>query len=211
MGYGRVCANFRKPQTGVAECDILPDMPALRPRAELFVQTLIRGAKHSVTARQAYIAAGYTARDGSADACASKLLKTDKVRARLEELGRPMMKRTQVSVESLLNELERTIGDARLAGQHGVAVRALELSAKLVGLLKEKVEIEHHYGGDREEILDRLEQRHGREAMDILRQALDQDYTKPMLEKRARHAIDVSPKAGRSEADIALEELRPRK
>jgi phage terminase small subunit len=183
-------------------------MPALKPRPELFVQTLVRGAKHGISARQAYIAAGYTARDGSADACASKLLKTDKVKQRMEEITRPAVRKTQVSVESLLNELSQTIEDARSAKQHGVVIAALTLSAKLVGLLRERIDVNVEVGGTRDEILDRLERRHGSEAMSLLRAALDKaDYSLPVIEKRERREIEA---AGRSEADIALEEFRPR-
>lgn len=51
------------------------------------------------------------------------------------------MRRTRVSIESLLNELEQTITDARADGQHSVVIGALTLSAKLVGLLRDKIEI----------------------------------------------------------------------
>ena len=153
--------------------------------------------------------AGYKTSGHGSEVAASRLLKDVEVKGRLDELARPAVQKTRISVESLLSELETTIADARAAKQNTVVVQALTLSAKLVGLLKEKVVIEHNYGGDREQILSRLEQRHGVEAMSILRAALDKaDYTKPMIDKPARRQIEAG---GRSEVDIALEDFRPRK
>jgi hypothetical protein len=107
-----------------------------------------------------------------------------------------------------LSELETTIADARVAKQNAVVVQALTLSAKLVGLLREKIDVNVEVGGTRNEIFDRLEQRHGREAMDVLRAALDKaDYALPVIETRARREIEAS---GRSEADTMLEE-QPRR
>jgi hypothetical protein len=182
-------------------------MPVLKPRAELFVQTFIRGAKQGVTARQAYIAAGYAARGDAADACASRLLSSAKVRARMDELARPMVRKTAFTLESLSEECERTIRDARLAGQHGVAVRALELAAKLHGLLTTKIDVHHSVGVEREEILARLGEKYGADVADTLRNALGS----PVIEARALRAPrDVTPSAGQSEADAWLEE-QPRR
>jgi phage terminase small subunit len=185
-------------------------MAPLKPhRRELFCRAVITAAKLGKSQGWAYTEAGYSAGEMSAHANASRLLKNDSIKGRIAELGAPAVKRTQVSVESLLNELETTIKDARAAKQHNTVVQALTLSAKLVGLLREKIDVSVEVGGTREEILDRLEQRHGSEAMAVLRAALDNsDYTKPMIEKRERHAIETT---GRSEADIALEDFCPRK
>jgi hypothetical protein len=75
----------------------------------------------------------------------------------------------------------------------------------LHGLLREKLDITHEVGISRAEILDQLEQRYGREAIEALRAALDQGYpSTPLIDQRTtRHA---SPTAARSEADIWLEE-----
>jgi hypothetical protein len=153
--------------------------------------------------------AGYKTSGHGSEVAASRLLKDVEVKGRLDELARPAVQKTRISVESLLSELETTIADARAAKQNTVVVQALTLSAKLVGLLKEKVVIEHNYGGDREQILSRLEQRHGREAMDVLRAALDKaDFATPLIEKRPRHEIEASD---RSEVNAMLEDVRPRK
>jgi hypothetical protein len=185
-------------------------MPTLKPhRRELFARNVIKAAQTGKSATWAYEQSGYTTTGNASEAAASRLLSDVKVQARISEIGRPAVQRTRVSVESLLNELETTISDARSENQHSVVIQALTLSAKLVGLLKEKVEIEHSYGNSRAEILDQLEQRHGREAIDVLRAALDNtDYTKPLITK----AITIdAPSAGRSEADIVLEERRREK
>lgn len=54
----------------------------LNPRQRRFVEGIARG----LPSRQAYIEAGYAARDGAADACASRTLKTAKVAAALKEI-----------------------------------------------------------------------------------------------------------------------------
>jgi hypothetical protein len=184
-------------------------MPQLRPRREAFCRNILKSVKDGTSIAQCYERAGYKTSGHASEANASRLLKDAEIKQRIDELARPAVQKTRISVESLLSELETTIADARAAKQNTVVVQALTLSAKLVGPLKEKVEIEHNYGGDREQILSRLEQRHGREAMDVLRAALDKaDYATPLIEKRPRHEIETT---GRSEADIALEDVRPRK
>jgi hypothetical protein len=181
-------------------------MPALKPRPELFVQTLVRGAKQGVTARQAYIAAGYDARGAVADACASRLLSSEKVKARMDELARPAMRKTGFSLESLSNEVAQTIRDARAAGQHGVVTRALELAAKLHGLLTTKIDVEHSFA-DRAEAFQMISKRHGEEVAGILREALEHGADAVIEERRALRARDVTPSAGRSEADAIIEEM----
>jgi len=117
-------------------------MPALkRPRQELFVRNLINGAKKGVTQRQAYIEAGYEARGDYADACASRLASSDKVKARMDEIIRPPLRKSRVTVESLLAELDTTVKDAREAKQHAVVVNALKLMADLLGMLRTQIEV----------------------------------------------------------------------
>jgi Terminase small subunit len=113
---------------------------ALKPRQEKFAQLIAKSPKTGMSITDCYLAAGYKTEGESAHAAASRLLGTVTVKARVDEILRPAVVRTRVSVESLLNELEQTISAARRDGHHGAVVQALTLSAKLVGLLREKVE-----------------------------------------------------------------------
>jgi phage terminase small subunit len=118
-------------------------MPALRnQKHELFVQGFIKGAKKGVNARQAYLGAGYDCSDASADQSASRLLsKSVKVQQRMNEILQPATRKARVTVESLLDQLDETITAARTDGHHNAVVSALTLSAKLVGLLRERIEV----------------------------------------------------------------------
>jgi hypothetical protein len=117
-------------------------MPTLRnQRRETFCRMIIEAAKRGLPQTWAYEKAGYQADGHSAEVNASRLLNYAEIKARIAELGAPAVRKTRVSIESLLNELEMTINDARGDGQHSVVVNALTLSAKLVGLLRDRVEI----------------------------------------------------------------------
>jgi hypothetical protein len=117
-------------------------MPALRPhRREVFAHMAIKAAKTGKPQSWAYKQSGYNTDGNSAEAAASRLLSDVKVQMRIDELTRPAVKKTGVSVESLLLQLDETIADARKAKQHSVVVQCLSLSAKLVGLLRDRVEV----------------------------------------------------------------------
>src|ERR1700761_167286 len=117
-------------------------MPVLRsPRREMFAQAVAKSPKTRASLAQCYEASGYKTTGHGSEAAASRLLSTVEIRTRIDEILRPVTARTRVSIESLLNELETTITDARADGQHGVVIGALTLSAKLVGLLRDKIEV----------------------------------------------------------------------
>jgi hypothetical protein len=116
-------------------------MPVLHsPRRETFAQLIAKSPKTGLSQGECYTQAGFKTGGRSADACASRLLTDANVRDRISEILAPVTKKTRVSVESLLSELEQTIGEARADGQHSVVVGALALSAKLVGLLRDKLD-----------------------------------------------------------------------
>jgi hypothetical protein len=117
-------------------------MPPLRnPKHELFCQRIATSPKNGLSQGQCYEASGFKTNGRSADACAARLLTEANVRNRISELIEPAVKKARVSIESLLDQLETTITDARATKQHSVVIQALTLSAKLVGLLRERVEI----------------------------------------------------------------------
>lgn len=93
----------------------------------------------------------------------------------LEQMQRPVARKARVSVESLLDQLDQTIEAARADGQHSVVVNALTLSAKLVGLLRERVTIEHEFVhlDTPEKVLDQIRLEFGDEAARAIEKALD--------------------------------------
>jgi hypothetical protein len=151
-------------------------MPALKNlRRELFAQNVVKNARNGLNLTEAYRASGYKGTGHTAEACASRLLSFDEVKMRIDELARPAVRKTRVSIESLLDELEVTIQDARADGQHSVVVGALTLSAKLVGLLRDRIEVgspgEYRDCQTPEDAIDALIERCGdaRSVLDLLR------------------------------------------
>jgi hypothetical protein len=117
-------------------------MPTLKnQRHELFCRNLIEGAQRGWSATDAYIKAGYKGEEGVARACASRLLTNENVKRRLEELNAPAVKKTQITVETLLNKLEANIIGAEAKGQHGAVNGSIGLMAQLRGLLINRTEI----------------------------------------------------------------------
>lgn len=106
---------------------------------ELFAQAIARGE----TGRQAYYSAGFTASPGAADVGASRLLKTDKVAARVLELR----SRQGTAEKTILTKawvIEQTIELQRkavTAGAYGPAAKCMELLAREVNAFIQKSEV----------------------------------------------------------------------
>ena len=107
--------------------------PLSNPRHERFAQALLQGE----TADAAYEQAGFKANRGNA----SRLKANDSILARLSELQATAAKAAEVTVQSLLGELEEARSRADSLDQLSAAVRAIEAKAKVSGLLVQKVEV----------------------------------------------------------------------
>ena len=103
------------------------------PRHELFAQELAKGK----SATEAYTLAGYKACRQNA----ARLTTNDDIRARLAELQATAAKASEVTIQSLLNELEDARVKASNLDQLSAAVRAIEAKAKVSGLLVQRVEV----------------------------------------------------------------------
>jgi hypothetical protein len=115
-------------------------MPTLRnPRHEAFARNLVEITKSGGTRGRAYTAAGYRAGNGAAEANASRLLSNanNGVADRVKELMAGGAKRAEVSVASLLNELEAARAGATSVEQYGAAIQAIAGKARLAGLDRE--------------------------------------------------------------------------
>ena len=109
----------------------MPPLP--NPRHERFAQALFKGE----TADAAYEIAGYKANRGNA----SRLKANEYILMRLAELQAAASKSAEVSVASLLQELEDAREKASNLDQLSAAVRAIEAKAKVSGLLINRTEI----------------------------------------------------------------------
>jgi hypothetical protein len=109
-------------------------MPVLKnPRHEKFVQLLFEGEP----AIRAYELAGYKPHQGNS----SRLRWFEMVQGRLAELQAAAAKRSEITVESLMAELEDARQKATDLNQLSAAVRATGEKIKLSGLAVQKIEI----------------------------------------------------------------------
>jgi hypothetical protein len=108
-------------------------MPVLKnPRWERLAQELAANK----TATEAMKAAGYSDPRNS-----TRLTKKDVIRARVEELQSRGAERAEVTVASLLDELEHARQRADGLDQLSAAVKAISEKAKISGLLVQRVEV----------------------------------------------------------------------
>jgi hypothetical protein len=113
-------------------------MPPLEnPRWENFAQELATGK----SASEAFVLAGYKANDGNC----IRLKGNERVSARVKELvertAANAAARAQVTVESILNELEDARKQAAEINQPSAAVSAIVAKAKVAGLIVDRKEV----------------------------------------------------------------------
>jgi hypothetical protein len=109
----------------------MPPLP--NPRWERFTRALFEGA----TADEAHTKAGYSKNRGNA----SRLKANESVSTRLAELQQEAAVSSQVTVESLLRELEHARKRADSLDQLAASVKAIEAKAKVSGLLVQRLEV----------------------------------------------------------------------
>jgi hypothetical protein len=107
--------------------------PLRNPRHERFAQALFEGKPAST----AYAKAGYSPHDGNC----IRLRGNERVQARLVELQQEAAASSQVTVASLLRELEDARLRANSLDQLGSVVKAIAEKAKISGLLVSRVEV----------------------------------------------------------------------
>jgi hypothetical protein len=119
-------------------------MPILRnARHESFAQQLVHGQKYGWTRGSCYSRAGYKAEGEGAEVNASRLLRNAKngIAARVAEIVGNGAKRAEVSVQSLLNELDHVLAGAVDDKQFGAARAAIDSKARLKGLFIDRLEV----------------------------------------------------------------------
>jgi phage terminase small subunit len=114
-------------------------MPKLRnARHERFVMALAEGK----TAKVAYSGAGFRSTGNATDVNASRLQKNPAVKARLAELQQKHARKVEVTVESLVAELDEMRRKAIVLKQLSAGVQAIMGKAKLLGLITDKVDMD---------------------------------------------------------------------
>jgi len=112
-------------------------MPVLKNnRHERFAQMLVEGQRRGLTQGACYSRAGYGAEGHVAEANASRLLRNAEtgITQRVVELTQGGVRRAEVTVKSLLAELEQARSGATDDKQFSSAVAAIAGKAKLSGL-----------------------------------------------------------------------------
>jgi Terminase small subunit len=119
-----------------AENKVMVMPPLDNPRWERFAQELAKGQSQT----GAYLAAGYKGAKSPTTA-ASRLLTNVRVAARVKELQQRGAERAEVTVASLIADLDEDRKLARGAGQASAAVAATMAKAKLLGLFIDRKEV----------------------------------------------------------------------
>ncbi|WP_292492559.1 terminase small subunit [Mesorhizobium sp.] len=109
----------------------------MNTRQERFCLLLAEGLPQS----RAYIEAGYAARGNAAEASASQLLRNPKVASRVAELQAKAARRSEITVDDLVAELEDMRKLAMACKNPAAGVAAVMGKAKLLGLIVDKAEV----------------------------------------------------------------------
>ena len=108
---------------------------SLNSRQERFCGHVVAGKP----AGQAYALSGYTSK--SPDQEASNLVRIPKIARRIEQLRAKAAKRSEISVDTIVAELEAARVGATAAQQYSAAVAASVSKARLLGLIVDKAEV----------------------------------------------------------------------
>jgi hypothetical protein len=185
-------------------------MPVLRnPKHEQFVQFIVQGAKLGWTQGESYQRAGYKASGHGAEVNAARLLKKAAIQDRLAELAAPAVKRTKITLDSLIDQFDAVFDGAMADKQFGAAGSAATVKSKLIGFLRDRVEVGGPGSFDAcetvDDVVDKLLDDIGDapDALEVL------DNIRARVEQRAAAAAqDVTPEPPRDiaggEAEKAL-------
>jgi hypothetical protein len=108
---------------------------------ERFAQNIATSTQTKWSNGRCYSEAGFKTDNRSADACAARLLTNANVSARIEELLAPTVRKTRTTVDTLAEQFDRVFSGALDAEQFGAAGNAAGLKAKLLGFMREKIEV----------------------------------------------------------------------
>lgn len=136
---------------------------ALTPQQEKFAQAIVSGLSQSDAYRKAY-PKSLKWKTESVNSNASTLASNTEVAQRVAELRKPVVEKAQYGLEQAMAEAEDALKTAKGKENGGAMVAAVQLRAKLNGLLVEKKEIRvGAIEGLPDEALDKLIQTKARE------------------------------------------------
>lgn len=186
-------------------------MPPLKSiKRETFCRKIIEGTTLGLSQADAYLASGYRNTQRGAEVNASKLMSQTEIQTRIAELMAPAVKKTRVSIESLSDQFDAVFTAAMQATQLGAAGSAAAAKAKLLGFMRDRLEVGgvgEFDGMTSEEVLQRVRDELGDEITELLiaRQARSQGRGEAILIEPPRDA-----NYARRETENALATLRPK-
>jgi hypothetical protein len=153
-------------------------VPILRnPRHEKFAQELSKGE----SAHEAYINAGFRPSRQNA----SRLRTNEDINARVLELQMAGAKSAEITIGSLLDELEHARQRADSLGQLSASVRAISEKARLAGLVVEKQEVklvsDEYEPRSAAEVLANVVEKVGEKAARALADAFEIEFPEEIL------------------------------
>jgi phage terminase small subunit len=117
----------------------------LTEKQERFCQQIVLGVSQGDAYRAAYDAGGTS--QPVVQNKASALMKRDDIRMRIDAIRKPVVTRVQYTLEKAMDEAEEALQLAREMQKAGQMVAAIQLRAKLNGLLVDKVSVDANIKG----------------------------------------------------------------
>lgn len=118
---------------------------ALTPKQEKFAQLIASGTNQSEAYKQSYNAENMQA--STIAEKASRLVRRDNIRARVEELQKPVVKKLEYTLEAHLNRMKELQQFAMQLEQPSAAIKAEENIGKVLGFYTNKTELSGPGGG----------------------------------------------------------------
>jgi hypothetical protein len=172
-------------------------MPALHNlKHENFCQLTVRGVAQGLSQAQIYQMDGYKAEGHAAAMAASRLMKKDEIRVRLAELTAPAERKTRTTVDSLAAQFDAVFDGAMGSAQFGAAGSAAAAKSKLLGFMRERLEIggvgEFDQCQTTDQVIEALLSRH--ESPQAALEELDQ-LREMVATYASNHAVTIVPAA----------------
>lgn len=115
--------------------------PLRLPRREKFAQEIAKSPRTGKSITQCYEASGYTTTGHASEAAGSRLLSEVEIKNRIDEIVRPTVRKTRATVDTLAAQLDAVFEGASSDRQWGAAGSAAALKAKLLGFMRERLEV----------------------------------------------------------------------
>jgi hypothetical protein len=115
--------------------------PLKNLKRETFCRKILEGAKHGISQAEAYEQSGYRTSGHASEVAASRLLSTVEVQRRIAELTAPAVRKARTTIDSLAQQFDDVFNAAMSNVQLGAAGAAAAAKAKLLGFMRDRLEL----------------------------------------------------------------------